>query len=476
MYCLNRSKIILLIAVSAVLVIIASSSLFQTQKSNQIQNIKENPMILDGVETDRHLIQINNVTRGNKLKQHLDQREGVTHFHHNPKDTSHYLDHEVAVNFTSVPTEEELEQMLQDINGRVIKQDGTLLLVRSYNIETPEMLEYFQGKQTVDYAEPQYLLMQNSIRNANGLNLPNDQYYQEEYQWNLPAIGTERGWTISRGNEDITIAVVDTGVDLDHPDLVNRLVNGYNVLGENQQPDDDNGHGTHVAGIIASETNNREGIAGLTWYNKIMPIKAMSADGYGTTFDISKGIIWAVDHGADIINLSLGNYKESNVLKRAIRYAYEKDVVLIAAAGNDSSQQPSYPAAYPEVISVSAVSYDGSLAGFSNYGSYINISAPGEYIPSTYFNEQYASLSGTSMAAPHVAGLAALMKSANPDLTNKDIMAIMQSSARDLGKKGKDIQFGNGLINVDQALQEAKEAVGSKVTRNKIRERLNIFR
>ncbi|SEM16686.1 type VII secretion-associated serine protease mycosin [Mesobacillus persicus] len=473
---MNRSKIILLIAVSTVLVIIASSSLFQTQEINRIQNIKETPLILDGTKKDSHLLQINNVTRGNKLKHHLDNRVEVTHFHHNQQDTSHYLDHEVAVNFTTAPTKADLEQILQDIDGRVIKQDGLLLLFRSNSIETPEMLEYFQGKPKVDYAEPQYLLMQNSIRNANGLNLPNDQYYQEEYQWNLPAIGTEQGWTISRGNEDITVAVVDTGVDLDHPDLVNRLVAGYNVLGENQHPDDDNGHGTHVAGIIASETNNREGIAGVTWYNKIMPIKAMSAEGYGTTFDISKGIIWAVDHGADVINLSLGNYKESNVLKRAIRYAYEKDVVLIAAAGNDSSQQPSYPAAYPEVISVSAVSYDGSLAGFSNYGSYINISAPGEYIPSTYFNEQYASLSGTSMAAPHVAGLAGLMKATNSNLTNKDIMSIIQNSARDLGKRGKDIQFGNGLINVNQALKEAQVAEGGKTTRNKIRERLNIFR
>jgi type VII secretion-associated serine protease mycosin len=307
----------------------------------------------------------------------------------------------------------------------------------------------------------------------NDISMPNDQLYQERYQWNLPAIGTEQGWEISRGTEDIKIAIVDTGVDLDHPDLENRLVDGYNVIEDSDNPDDDNGHGTHVAGIIASETNNREGTAGVTWYNQIMPVKAMGAKGYGTTFDIAKGIVWAVDHGADVINLSLGNYQESNVLKQAIRYAFKKDVVMIAAAGNDSSNQPSFPSAYPEVLSVSAIDYDGKRASFSNYGDYVDIAAPGVYIPSTYYQKQYAALSGTSMAAPHVSGLAGLIKSANPDLSNKEVMSIIQKSAIDLGRKGKDIEFGNGLIDVNQALEDAQE---SKSVRGRIRENLGILR
>jgi thermitase len=442
---------------------------------NTIQQTTDDtqPIVLDEEQNRPRIMEINNVGRGNELKQHLDQRDEVTHFHHNKKDTSHYLDHEVAVNFKSLPSEKQIKHMEKDIDGRVIKRDGLLFLFRSRSMEAPTVLNYFKGNSNVDFAELHYLLMQNDVDVANNLNLPNDQLYQEEYQWNLPAIGTERGWSISKGNEDITIAVIDTGVDLDHPDLVNRLVEGYNIIGDNSNPDDDNGHGTHVAGIIASETNNREGIAGLTWFNKIMPIKAMSAEGYGTTFDIAKGIIWAVDNGADVINLSLGNYKESNVLRRAIRYAYNNDVVMIAAAGNDGTRQPSYPAAYPEVLSVSAVSYDGKLADFSNYGSYINISAPGVYIPSTYFNEQYASLSGTSMAAPHVAGLAGLVKSANPELTNNEVITIIQTTARDLGAKGKDIEFGSGLIDVDKALVAAENAHS---TRKKANERRNFFR
>ncbi|MFE7065179.1 S8 family peptidase [Sutcliffiella sp. NPDC057660] len=235
-----------------------------------------------------------------------------------------------------------------------------------------------------------------------------------------------------------------------------RLTNGYNVLENNDFPDDDSGHGTHVSGIIASETNNQEGIAGITWYNKIMPIKAMGAEGYGTTFDIAKGIIWAVDHGANVINMSLGNYQPSSLLKEAIDYAYNKNVVMISAAGNENTIQPSYPAAYPEVLSVSAVDNTGRRASFSNYGDYIDVSAPGVQITSTYFNQQYAALSGTSMASPHVAGLAGLLLSANPNLTNREVIDIIKNSAYDLGIPGNDSDFGNGLIDVKNALEAAQ--------------------
>lgn len=173
----------------------------------------------------------------------------------------------------------------------------------------------------VEFAE--YLYLQNQI------GLPNDLLYREQCQWNLSAIQAEAGWDITKGDEHIIIAVIDTGVDLDHPDLRRRITNGYNVLLNNNFPDDDNGHGTHVAGIIASETNNHEGVAGITWYNKIMPIKAMGVEGHGTTFDIAKGIFWAVDHGADVINMSLGNYQHSSLLKGAFDYAYSKNIVIL---------------------------------------------------------------------------------------------------------------------------------------------------
>lgn len=397
----------------------------------------------------RSMAKVNNVKLGEKIKHQLDTQEEVTLIFHNKKDTSHYYDHEATVDFVTEPSVEEIDEITRDIKGWVIKHLNSIYIFRSTVMETPEMIEYFKQRENIEYAEPNFILMQNEV------NGPNDLLYQENYQWNLPVIGTEQGWNVTRGNEEIEIAIVDTGVDLDHPDLRNRLVKGYNVIDDKSEPDDDNGHGTHVAGIIASETDNNEGVAGMTWFSKIMPIKAMGAKGYGTTFDIAKGIVWAVDHGADVINLSLGNYQPSNVLEEAVRYAFEKNVVMVSAAGNDGSDQPTYPSAYPEVLSVSAVDYNGNRASFSNYGDYIDIAAPGVYIPSTYFNQQYAALSGTSMAAPHVAGLAALILSANPDLKSSQVIRIIKKSAIDLGDKGKDINYGNGLIDVNSALQEA---------------------
>ncbi|WNF20939.1 S8 family peptidase [Mesobacillus jeotgali] len=417
------------------------------ERGQKIQSA-EQPIMLE-----RSMAKVNNVKMGEKIKTQLDTQDEITLIFHNKKNTSHYYDHEAAVDFVNEPSSEEIDEITRDIKGWVIKHLNSIYIFRSTVMETPEMIQYFKQRQNIEYAEPNFILMQNEV------NGPNDLLYQENYQWNLPVIGTEQGWNVTRGNEEVQIAIVDTGVDLDHPDLRNRLVKGYNVIDEKSEPDDDNGHGTHVAGIIASETNNNQGVAGMTWFSKIMPVKAMGAKGYGTTFDIAKGIVWAVDQGADVINLSLGNYQPSKVLEEAVRYAYENNVVMVSAAGNDASNQPTYPSAYPEVLSVAAVDYNGNRASFSNYGDYIDIAAPGVYIPSTYFNEQYAALSGTSMAAPHVAGLAALIKSANPGLKSSQVIRIIKNSAIDLGEQGKDINFGNGLIDVNSALQEASKEV-----------------
>lgn len=427
----------------------------ENRQGQQIQSAGQ-PIMLE-----RSMAKVNNVKMGEKIKTQLDTQDEITLIFHNKKNTSHYYDHEATVDFAIEPSAEEIDEITRDIKGWVIKHLNSIYIFRSTAMETPEMIQYFSQRQNIEYVEPNFILMQNEVSG------PNDLLYQENYQWNLPVIGTEQGWNVTRGNEEIQIAIVDTGVDLNHPDLKNRLVKGYNVIDDRSEPDDDNGHGTHVAGIIASETNNNEGVAGMTWYSKIMPVKAMGAKGYGTTFDISKGIVWAVDHGADVINLSLGNYQPSKVLEEAVRYAYENNVVMVSAAGNDSSNQPTYPSAYPEVISVAAVDYNGNRASFSNYGDYIDIAAPGVYIPSTYFNEQYAALSGTSMAAPHVAGLAALIKSANPGLTSSQVIRIIKNSAIDLGEQGKDVQFGNGLIDVNSALQEANKETPSINKREK---------
>lgn len=440
-------SLILLLAISAGGML--RNSEFKNKDNAANAPTEEHRIMLKTNRSRPQMMSVNNVKSGEDIKKQLDHQQEISLIYHNKKDTSHYYHHEVSVDFIKEPSAEELELITRDIKGWTVKHVGSIYIFRSTYMETPQMVDYFSSRPNIEFAEPNFILMQNEV------NQPNDLLYQEHYQWNLPAIGTEQGWGITRGNEEIEIAIVDTGVDLDHPDLKNRLVKGYNLINAAQEPDDDNGHGTHVAGIIASETNNEEGTAGMTWYSKIMPIKAMGAKGYGTTFDIAEGIIWAVDNGADVINLSLGNYQPSRVLEEAVRYAYSKNVVMVSAAGNDGSDQPTYPSAYPEVLSVAAVDYQGRRASFSNFGEYIDIAAPGVYIPSTYFNKQYAALSGTSMAAPHVAGLAALIKSANPELSNDQVMNIIKTSAIDLGEQGKDQDFGNGLIDVNSALKQA---------------------
>jgi subtilisin family serine protease len=251
------------------------------------------------------------------------------------------------------------------------------------------------------------------------------------------------------------VAVVDTGVQSDHPDLQGRLVKGMNIVDPSSPPEDDVGHGTHVAGIIAAQVNNNEGVAGLTWFTKIMPVKVLDSTGAGSTYSVAKGIIWATDHGANIINMSLGNYAEAAFLHDALKYAYEHGVILVAASGNDNTDRPGYPAAYPEVFAVSATDADESRADYSNYGDYIDVVAPGTSIPSTYPGSRYAALSGTSMASPHVAALASLVCAVNPDLTNEEVMELLRQTAKDLGPSGKDNDFGYGQIDVRSALQSA---------------------
>lgn len=458
---MDKTKVLVTVASLLLLLTLAANGIGNQesrQENDRISAVKsKNGVVFDHSAQKAHMVRINNIQNGKGIKNQLDTQQEITLIRHNKRDTSHYHHHEAAVDFIREPEAEELDQIMRDIKGRVIKKLNSIYIFHSEAMETPDMLKYFNQRTNIEYAEPNYILIQNE------LNVPNDVLYLENYQWNLPLIGTEQGWKITRGVEDVTIAVIDTGVDLEHPDLKNRIMKGINVLDEAAGPNDDNGHGTHVAGIIASETNNHEGGAGMTWFNKIMPVKAMGAEGYGTTFDIAKGIIWAVDHGADIINMSLGNYQPSRVLEEAVKYAYEKDVVMVSAAGNDGSDQPTFPSSYPEVLSVAAVDYDGKRASFSNFGDYIDISAPGVYIPSTYFKGEYAALSGTSMAAPHVAGLAALLKSANPDLSNKQIMDIIQTTAVDLGAQGKDTDYGNGLIDVNSALQHAQQETSQKM-------------
>ncbi|WP_339235991.1 S8 family peptidase [Paenibacillus sp. FSL R5-0517] len=374
---------------------------------------------------------------------------------HDNANASHFYENEIVIRFRQDPSERDMRIIKSDLRMQSARKLGYTYVFRSEDMSYKQLHSYFESKWNPLYMEPHYMYLTNdTVTEQTDVTIPNDILFSD-YQWNLPAIETNRGWNITRGNKDVIVAVVDTGVDMNHPDLKGKLLEGYNVVEPGSKPMDDVGHGTHVAGIIGAIVNNNEGVAGMSWYNKVLPVKVLDNSGSGTTYAVAEGIIWAADHGAKVINMSLGNYADAQFLHDAVKYAFDRDIVLIAATGNDNTERPGYPAAYPEVFAVSATDPDMSKASYSNYGDYVDVMAPGSSIASTYPNNQYAALSGTSMASPHVAALAGLIRSLNPDLTNTEVMDLMRQSVIDLGDPGHDKYFGYGQIDVYKALQAA---------------------
>lgn len=286
--------------------------------------------------------------------------------------------------------------------------------------------------------------------------------YNETIRYNLSKISATQAWQSCYQGQGITVAVIDSGVDLDHPDLQANIVSSKNFVSGVSSADDDYGHGTHVAGIIAG-VNNNGGVIGVAPKASLMPVKVLNYQGSGTIYNVAAGIEWAADNGAKIINLSLGSVSGSSTLKAAVDYAYNKGVLVIAAGGNcgDSSyddngcsyqDQPVYPGAYGNVMAVASTDSSDNQSSFSNQGSYIDIAAPGSTIYSTYLSSSYTFMSGTSMATPHVAGLAALLWSENSGWTNQQVWTQIASTAQDLGTSGWDSQFGYGRINAATAM------------------------
>ncbi|MEW9701626.1 S8 family peptidase [Paenibacillus sp. SI8] len=425
----------------------------------------ENRWKVESVDTD---------TLQDKVVDHPEDNQG----------TSHYQQNEVVVRFKQNPSDAQLAQIKSEIKANYVQKLGYTYVFRTEGMEAKQLMAYFK-KWDVAYVEPHFLYLTNGYTHSDPASTRSDDYYSDstsansstisqnfmpndnlysKYQWNLPLIETVQGWQLNRGAKDVVVAVVDTGVDLQHPDLQGQLLPGYNVISGTDTPQDDVGHGTHVTGVIAALVNNNLGVAGMTWYNKVLPVKVLDQTGAGSTYSVAQGIIWAADHGAKVMNLSLGNYADSGFLHDAIKYAYDKDVALIAASGNDNTERPGFPAAYPEVFAVAATDAENNKAPFSNYGDYIDVAAPGVSIASTYPGNQYAALSGTSMASPHVTALAALIRSTNPALKNTEVYEIMRQSAQDLGSPGRDVYFGFGLIDVVKAVQLAQQAKGTTAT------------
>lgn len=364
---------------------------------------------------------------------------------------------QIVVKFTQTMDNNSLSSFATDNSLKMVKfvkrLNSAVFKVSSDKSVTEKLQEIKSNSSIIEYAEENYKVSTNYT-----VNDPKSREQTGMAVANLP-----KAWDITFGDPKIVIAVIDTGIDLTHPDLKNKVVQGYNILTQGQsQPLDDNGHGTHASGIAAAETNNKVGVAGTAPLCKIMPIKALDAKGSGETVNIAYGIIWAVDHGARVISMSLGG-PQNETVKKAVEYALAKDVVLVAAMGNDGKNMKSYPAALPGVIGVGSVTFSKQRSDFSNYGNWISVVAPGSEILSTMptytstmtemeKNKGYDYLDGTSMACPMVAGLAGLILSRYPSYTQQEVKAKLQSTATDLGKKGFDDQYGYGLINAYKAV------------------------
>ncbi len=286
---------------------------------------------------------------------------------------------------------------------------------------------------------------------------PNDPEFSL-HQYAPQIIQADKAWDITRGSPEVLVAVVDTGVDYTHPELDGKVVLGYDFVNDDSDPMDDNGHGTHVAGIIAATTNNGVGIASVGYETRVMAVKVLSASGGGFYSAVARGITYAADNGARIVNLSLRGTVDSSILQDAINYAWNKGILVVAAAGNDGDDVPVYPAAYPHVMAVAATDWNDNRWSLSNFGEFIDVAAPGIGIYSTDWDGgvgPYASRSGTSMAAPHVAAVAALALAVNPTLTNAELETLLKASVDDLGDPGWDPYYGAGRINAYKAVQAA---------------------
>ncbi|CAN1210409.1 S8 family peptidase [Tumidithrix helvetica PCC 7403] len=332
------------------------------------------------------------------------------------------------------------------------------------NADLLEQLKKSDLSKLTEYIEPNYTYSLDFI----GDGKPNDPLYSK--QWNLHSINVETAWQQTRG-KGITVAVIDTGISQVEDLKDTKFVNGYDFVNDREQADDDNGHGTHVAGTIAQATNNKLGVAGIAYEANLMPLKVLSSWGGGTVADIAEAIRFAADRGADVINMSLGGGGESSLMQEAINYAHQKGVVIVAAAGNSSNNAAAYPARYPRVIGVSAIGPSGTKASYSNYGAGVDIAAPGGVTRSAKGDEDpsggilqntidpktgesvFRAYQGTSMASPHIAGVAALVKASGikqPD----EVLNILKQSARKVEEDGLNY-YGAGQIDAAAAVQLA---------------------
>lgn len=411
-------------------------------------------------------------------------------------ETRNFGNAEVLVKFKSGVSDEAIEALTQRLHDRVEDRienaDDVDAIDDLDNADPASVVAEYSKLPEVEYAEPNYEIKLDENEGPLVPVLPHDPQFED--QWALANSGQRGGkkgadisatlaWSTTTGSEDVVVAVLDTGVDYTHEDLAGNMwtrpdtlapyhdnelgtiddVNGFNAIDNASDPMDDNGHGTHCAGIIGAEGENDLGIAGVNWKVQIMPLKFMNAGGSGTTKDAIEAINYAIERkkagvNVRVISASWGSTQRSRPLEAAIRKAYENDILFVAAAGNastDNDRTPHYPSSYnvPNVISVAALDRHDQLASFSNFGvKSVAIAAPGVDILSTWLGNAYEEKSGTSMATPVVSGVAALVLAENPRMSVDELRKkLMASTDPIVALKGKTVT--GGRINAAKALE-----------------------
>jgi subtilisin family serine protease len=289
---------------------------------------------------------------------------------------------------------------------------------------------------------------------------PNDPLLPAQY--GITVTHTDQAWATQNGSTDVIVAVIDSGIDGSHPEFAGQLLPGWDFTGKEPAPGghvDGYGHGTHVAGVIGAKANNGIGVAGVAPGCKLLPVRIFNEFGHSTAGVSSAAIIWAVDHGAKVINCSWGSPMQGDSEKVALKYAADHDVVVVAAVGNSGQNEPNWPGADDSVIGVAATTDIDTWGSFSTWGDWVDLAAPGEGILSTYpmaLGNGYRIMRGTSMAAPFVTAAAALVRSQFPSYTREQVRERLQQTAKDVIMTGKDPYAGFGRVDMAKALQAAR--------------------
>jgi len=368
---------------------------------------------------------------------------------------------EVIVKFDVSATN--IMSVLSEADGgerKDMPEDG-LIVARVPEGSTIEgFIEQIEQTPGVEYAQPNYVYrLERTV---------NDQYANPEYQWYLDTVNAYGAWEVTMGSPDIKVADLDTGIDLNHEEFAGQIDSQWDFVNDDDNAQDDNGHGTFTAGIIAAKADNGTGIAGISSGARLVAVKVLDAEGHGTTENICRGIDFAVSHGAKVINMSFGGYGNDVAMESAVNRAVSKGVVCVAAAGNDNTDQYMIPSDYDACISVIATDRNNVKTWYSNYGAYKDICAPGGDprvsgggIYSTCLGGGYVYMSGTSAACPVVSATAALMLSANPSLTVSQVKNILYGTAVYVGSANF---YGHGLVNAQKAVFKASKTKVSVVS------------